>query len=314
MKRLTLFIILFIFNAEIFADSAPRYIDLHETVKLAAENNIILKTLNLKTEKELLSVKQSQKSRLPELSFYSEALIYDDDRLVNFMNKPGGIMDFENRYLSYNFNLNIPLYTGGLLNSKIKQSKINKNISAINFLIKKNEIIFHTISVYLKILELEKLKLTTEKHIESMKNNRFNIVELIINGKAIELDAMKIDVRLNTLLNNLKVIEKNIMVNRQILNRLTNTDKFTDSQLQYSDKTISINNNVSANLLLNNFELKMFELQLQILKEKFKIINADIRPKISAVMSAGGRNDLNGDNYSNNFAGVKLSIPILHSL
>ena len=260
-------------------------ITVNQLIKQALENSPYIKEKQLEVSKSKYELRQAKANRFGKLEVFSSLFRYEDDRILYPISpplNPTNLVGARDQFI-LGVNYSVPIFTGFKTIENIKISSLKKDISKIDYVLTKNQLIYNIKSSYTKILELQKQKKAVETYLKALKKLKEDITLAVKQGKKAEVDILKVEAKIKETESNIDKIENSISYLKYYLKSLIGNENIDLSKLEDVKKE----NIKSEKFNINNLEkIRKFSVLEKIQRKKIKIAKGEYLPKVYFLASA----------------------------
>jgi len=282
LKKLGAFLIIFA-----LITSNLNSLTLKEAIKIALKNNFEInsKAHELKSSEYLIGSAKSLK--MPSFFITSSYTYLDSPKKMDISYPPyfsEKIKVSEKDYIDLVTGINLNVYTGGFINSKIHSAKYLYKIKKAQLSEKKLDVIYATQIAYLTVLELKSFKKIAQKHIEALLSHLKDVKDYYHQGLVPYVDILQTEVKLKKAEQNLTKIENDIITakaNLSIIMGLSPDENFTLKDVKVPLKEKLYLKNLYKIALEKRPYLKMIKYNLSRIEWEIEGKKSEIKPKFS---------------------------------
>jgi len=260
-----------------------RRITLSEGLKLATENNRLIKVASLNKDISYADVLVARSKFLPSI----DASISQ----TYLSNQPGGrfgpieAFTSEKEFLSYGINVYQTLYDFGATISHYKASKIALDVSTLDITKIKNLVSLDFINTYFDLLETEKMISVAQREVESLESHLKVAQSLYSEGVITKNDLLQAEVMLSDAKQRLLTIKNIRSINASRINNIL--ARPIDAEVQAVDMPLDISETIELEEAWETaekerIEIKIIDNKLRILDMQETIKKSEYYPRLFA--------------------------------
>lgn len=275
-------------------------LSLDDSINLALKNNQTVQIAEVNKEKAAWGVKAAKAGKGVTVDFNHTTTRSDaPPSWVNAALIPT-VADYN--YFSNRLSANLPLYTGGKLESGIDQAKLSLQGADLNITATKQEIKLSTTTAYFKVLQTRNLLEIAKQTTDDFSGHLTNVQIMYDTGTIALPDVLQTKVRLANAQDSLVKTQNNYDLAVYNLNNIMGLPLRSEVQLKehltYQKYPISLDDSIGY-ALVHRAEIDQAQVNIKIAKDQIKIEQSDKYPTVV----------LNGTNAWNDteFAGTKNS-------
>lgn len=275
-------------------------LSLDDSINLALKNNQTVQIAEESKEKSAWAVKQAEAGKGFTVGYAHTETRSDTTPTWLDQSKYPTVADYN--YFSNRLSVNLPIYTGGKLESSIHQAKLNLNGSDLNIVATKQQIKLSTTAAYFKVLQTRNLLEIAKQTADDFSDHLTNVQVMYDTGTIALPDVLQTQVQLANAQDDLVKTQNSYDLAMYNLNNIIGLPLRSNitlkENLTYKKDPISIDDSISY-ALVHRAEMDQAQLRINIAKDQIKIEKSDKYPTVA----------LNGTNAWNDtkFAGTKNS-------
>ena len=132
----------------------------------------------------------------------------------------------------------LPLYRGGRITRNIRIAETRKAVAEENYAANRQDLIYNLTSVYHKILQLQKLLVSTQASVTQLESHERDVSEFLRVGTVPRLDLLKTEVELAHARQNVLAVRNNLDSAFELLKNLMGIDDMS-GPLSIADEPVS---------------------------------------------------------------------------
>lgn len=293
---------------------------LDNAVDLALRNNPRIRMIGKDVETEVYNIRAAKAERMPKVDLTSGVTHYRYPMplrpVVIEQLSPSGldIPRFETTIYDAGAVLRLPLYHGGRLQRTVTVAELRKSIAEDNLQFGREDLVYNVTSVYHKVLQLERLRATSDATVRQLEAHRRDVEALYQTGSAPQLDLIKTDVELGHAIQQRLQSENNLESAYELLRTFVAEEDpgWRPSLMEppVEEPGCSTIPECRAAAKNSRADLRALEKKVRIGEERVKIAHGRYYPDISVT---GEYFDRSGPDFAfkeNWDVGVRMSIPL----
>lgn len=308
-----------IFLAAAAAYGADSAMTLKEMAAYAIKNNPKLKaaTIDVAAEGELAEIAEGeQMPRLDAMAAVTRSRY--DSPLTPISGKPGPgatFPDFANPVYDAGLAFSLPVYRGGRLARNVAVARLRQSAAGDMLSMSREDLLFNIASLYFKILQMEKMKVSAEAAVGQMEAHHKDVVSFYTSGSLPRLDVLKSEVELARARHGAYAVENALESAMETLKSLLGMDDASaglkladshDAKFAFPSEQESI-----ATALSRRSELSAARTRVKIFEERALIASGKKLPSVTLTGDYGGRSSDDMRLNENWSASLRMSVPIL---
>lgn len=203
---------------------AEGVITLEEALKLGLENNTGIRESQIEVKKAEIDLDSSRKAFYPEISLSTSfTRIFLDDNGVQGIGiespSLSAMQPSKNNYQTV-ISIQQPIYLGGKLRLSSKQAEKGLEISEIQYMQKKNELLFNIIQSYYGVLLSEERVKIEEEALELIKEHK-RVARVSFNaGLSLKTDLLQVEIEESKAIHSLESARNDLVIARKMLGNM----------------------------------------------------------------------------------------------
>jgi outer membrane protein len=190
-------LIFMVVSAAYGADGA---MTLKEIAAYALQNNPKLKSaaIDVTSEGETVKIAEGERRLRLDAQMAATRSRYDS-ALTPISGKPGqgaSFPDFSNPVYDAGLSFYLPIYRGGRLDRNVTVARLRQSAAGDALSTSREDLLFNIASLYFKILQMEKMKVSAEATVNLMEAHHKDVVSFYESGSLPKLDVLKSQVAL----------------------------------------------------------------------------------------------------------------------
>jgi len=261
---------------------------------------------------EALERKAARARRLPEVSLQGEYTHSSEPNQVWPIHEAGTFPPFDEDQLTSGLYLQLPLYSGGGLIANENLAEQRHEAARLGVDASRQELSFNVLSTYAKVLQLEGLSAAMVRRIESLEAEAADVERRIKEGRAAQIDRIRIQSRLSQARHEAADLESGVANARAMLAVLLGVPKVEAAlaplpgvELEEAGIESWIERAVAANP-----DLKRLRTEQAASGSELNMARADRKPQLSFVGNTRYHNDSDWDGQNEWEIGLQLSMPL----
>lgn len=275
-------------------------LSLDDSIALALKNNQSVQIAQVSKEKSAWAVQQAQASKGFTVDYTHSDMRTDAPPTWLDASKYPTVASYN--YFSNQLSLNLPIYTGGKLESAIDQAKLNSVVSDLNVTATKQQIELSTTTAYFSVLQTRNLVEITKQTADDFRAHLADVQVMYDTGTIALLDVLQTKVQLANAQDNLVKTQNGYDLAMYNLNNIIGLPLRSEVKLKenltYRKYLASLDDSISY-ALAHRAEIAQAQSNIAIAKDQIKIEQSDKHPTVAF----NGTNAWNDDK----FAGTKNS-------
>ncbi|MCX7706220.1 MAG: TolC family protein [bacterium] len=287
----TVLVLLFFVACIHCQERQERIFTLQDSVKIALENNLDIRTSEQKIIQKQWEKEDSKTKFFPQISGNFSYTRLDKVPSISVPGMPIKIEMSKNDIYNAGLTLTQPVFTGGALTSQYEIKKQEIEIANGEKLITQQNIIFQVIQAYFSILKASNFRQAALALVNQRQAHLSNVKKLFEAGLATKADILKTEVALADAKQKLVETENMINLAKENFKTILNFPYSCEINLQdtltkvWEEKDIETWKNIA---IKKREEIKQIERNKATLELARKIIKADYYPEIAFALSLRG--------------------------
>lgn len=308
-----------IFMAVSAVYAADGAMTLKEIAVYALENNPKLKSAAIDVVAEGESVEIAEGEHRPRLDAQAVATRSRyDSALTPISGKPGpgaSFPDFSNPVYDAGLAFSLPIYRGGRLTRNVAVARLRQSSAGDAFSTSREDLLFNISSLYFKILQMEKMKMSAEATVRQIEAQNKDVVSFYASGSLPRLDVLKSEVALASARHNAYVVENSLASAMEALKSFMGMEDVSarvrladdhGAQLPFPSEHEAI-----TTALSKRSELSAVRTRVKIFEERVLIADGKKLPSVTLTGDYGARSADEMRLNENWSASLRMSVPIL---
>ncbi len=211
-----LFLSLVVLFSVSFPASGRAEYDLDGVIRYGLKHNPGLGISRKSIEAEKYNIDAARAERMPKVDVGSGVTRYRYPMpltpivISTFPINPNDLPDFERTIYDGNATFRLPLYRGGRIVRNIRIAEMRKALAEDNYATTRQDLIYNLISVYHKILQLQRLSVANETSVTQFEAHKANVEQQLSVGSVPRLDLLRTEVELAHARENLLLVRNNL--------------------------------------------------------------------------------------------------------
>lgn len=275
-------------------------LDLAKCLEIALQNNPEVSAAGWDAKAAESDKQVKQAARWPQVSATGSYFRYQDDQRLVAPTSPGAATYFTTDILSGDVILRMPLYAGGRLVNEVRAADLLLQASEHSLARTREELIFNVTSTYYNILSQKHVIESLEFSREVLSQHLERVHNLIDVKKAAKVDALRTEVRLADLEQQL-LVEKNILeIQRRLLANQLGVEAYTPDKLDITGDLASYEaddpetDEILERAFLQRHDYSAAVAVLESQAKRVDIARGEKEPQLSLEATYGGRWGLGG--------------------
>lgn len=268
---------------------AVKIIKFDEAIRLGIENNKQLKMANTEMAIANENVSQSKMAKVPRIGLNMGYNYIGDPKLYEGFYKSNITVDYYNHLASGNILATMPIYNGGVINSKIDQQKLLSEMQQSVVKMTEAEI---KLTIAEQFFTLEKLYRQIDVTKQNIINTELRIKQLqsrVANGQNLKSDLLRTELQQSNFqvsvfkdANNIKLVSNYLDI---LIGLPTDTVLQPDvSGIMIPTEEINLQQSLSE-AYLNRIEIKQSEMEVKLSESFLSITKSGFMPNVNANFS-----------------------------
>jgi len=209
-------------------EAMPMRLTLEQSIERALEFNPVVYQGLAQVEGAKAKLNQAQANFGPQLSFSATAAPTSS---VTGLPPLIPLQTVQYNYYENEFQLSLPLYSGGKLENQLDQQHAEVTVSEKNLSNTKEQLVLDTTLTYINVLESQKLLALTQESYDNTNKHLHNVKERFVVGVAIRTDILRSEVELANITQDLIKARNACKLNLLTLNSLLKLPLATELEL-----------------------------------------------------------------------------------
>lgn len=294
---------------------------LPEIIQYALAHNPTVRIGEKEIQAEKYNIDSAWARRMPKIDFNSSATSFRYPTPVMPIVIPSSptagfdVPEFKKTLYDIGATVTLPVFTGGRLMRGVRVAELRKAIAEDTLRLTRQELTFNLVSVFYKIVQLEKLREANNATVRQLERHKENVELFLKTGTVAQLDLLKIDVELSHAIEGRLKIKNNIESAYELLKTLMGMAdtmkeiKIHDKEAVSTGKTLSILGELEK-AYGRRPDYRAVEKKRKIMEERVKIAQGRRLPEIAAGGEYMGRSGPDNHFKENWYAGVKMTVPV----
>lgn len=220
---------LLVFSMPLPSLAAETAFDLPSAVQFALKNNPSLRVVQRSIETEKYGIEGARAERMPRIDLGAGVTRYRyptpltpiviQDPTVRL-----DLPDFEKTIYDGGASFKLALFRGGRITRNIRIAETRKALAEDNYATARQDLVYNVTSVYHKILQLQRLFVSSEASVKQIESHRNNVEQFLEAGTAPRVDLLSTEVELAHARQSALLVRNNLESTFELLKNLMGLD------------------------------------------------------------------------------------------
>jgi outer membrane protein len=302
-----------------FSHAAEATLNLRSVIEIALKQNPSLRISEKNILTEKYGIDTARAERWPKVDFGTGVNRYRYPTpltpiVIQLPITSLDLPDFEQTIYDVGASFRLPLYRGGRITRNIRIAETRKAVAEDNYAASRQDLIYNLTSVYHKILQLQKLLVSTRASVTQLESHEHDVSEFLRVGTVPRLDLLKTEVELAHARQNSLAVKNNLDSAFELLKNLMGIDDMS-GPLAIADEPVSEEAYPSEQEAVNGAlaarpDYKAVAKRKKIAEDRIKLARGRQLPDIygsGQYIKRGGESAAFKEDWS---VGLRLTIPV----